>query len=142
MGVTHAIQPSWVCKGLVTVLSPKASREAEQPGERDWLVPGAATADTADPGAGPAGQTACLGAGGEQREALRAGLSPLALGSTAGSGGPGRLGLNKHAGQLHAGHGRPRFSRALQHPANCRAVKQRAGPHHTAASGTALQPWL
>lgn len=93
----HAIQPSWVCKGLVTMLSPKASREVEQPGERGWLVPGAAAADATGPSAGPAGQTARLGARGKQREALRAGLLPPALRSTASSRRPRRLGLNKHA---------------------------------------------
>lgn len=65
----------WVCKGLVTIWSPKASREVERPGERGWLGPGAAAANTAGPSAG---QRAHLGPG-QAKGGTKGGLSPPTL---------------------------------------------------------------
>lgn len=62
----------WVCKGPVTMWSPKASREVE---EKGLAVPGAAAADTAGPSAG---QRAHLGPG-QAKAGTKGGLSPPTL---------------------------------------------------------------
>lgn len=66
------IKLPWVCKGLVTMWAPKASREVE---EKGLAVPGAAAADTAGP---RAGQRAYLGPG-QAKTGPKGGLSPATL---------------------------------------------------------------
>lgn len=71
-------KPTWVCKGLVTMWSPEASREAQQPGERGWVAPGAAAADTTGTSAG---QRAHPGPG-QAKGGTEGGFSPPTLSSS------------------------------------------------------------